>query len=137
MKYILIIFTFILLFSACENKSDYEINSERNYEKGKVTLQQTEQKSPVNFLVIEGEKKKNIIGQTVIRGEITNNAKIVSFKDVEIKLSFFSKTGALLEQDREIVYETIMPGDSKKFKSKYYTPKGTDSVSFKIVTAKF
>lgn len=137
MKYILIIFTFLLLFSACENKSDYEINSERNYEKGKVTLQQTEQKSPANFLVIEGEKKKNIIGQTVVRGEITNNAKIVSFKDVEIKLSFFSKTGALLEQDREIIYEKIAPGNSKKFKSKYYTPKGTDSVSFKIVTAKF
>lgn len=137
MKYILIIPTFIFFFTACENKKDYEINSDRNYEKGKVTLQQTEQKSPVNFLIIEGENKKNIIGQTVIKGEITNNAKIVSFKDVEIKLSFFSKTGALLEEDREVVYETIKPGNSKKFKSKYYTPKGTDSVKFKIITAKF
>ena len=91
MKYILIIPTFIFFFTACENKKDYEINSDRNYEKGKVTLQQTEQKSPVNFLIIEGENKKNIIGQTVIKGEITNNAKIVSFKDVEIKLSFFNR----------------------------------------------
>lgn len=137
MKYPLIISSFILFFASCENKKDYDVNSERNYEKGKVTLQQTEQRSPSAFLVIEGENKKNIIGQTVVRGEITNNAKIVSFEDIELKLSFYSKTGTLLEEDREIVYEKIAPGNTKKFKSKYYTPKGTDSVGFKIVTAKF
>ena len=137
MKYAFIISSFVLFFASCENKKDYDVNTERNYEKGKVTLQQTEQQSPSSFLVIEGENKKNIIGQTVVRGEITNNAKIVSFKDIEVKLSFYSKTGTLLEQDRETVYEKIAPGNSKKFKSKYYTPKGTDRVGFKIVTAKF
>ena len=137
MKYLFILISFFSFLAGCESKKDYEINTEKNYEKGKVTLQQTEQRSPSSFLVVEGEKKKNIIGQTVIRGQITNNAKIVSFKDVDVKLSFYSKTGTLLEEDHETVYETIAPGDTKKFKSKYYTPKGTDSVAFKVSGAKF
>ena len=137
MKYLSVIICLFLFVQACENKTDYDVNGDKNYEKGKVTLQQTEQRSPSAFLVIEGEKKRNLIGQTVINGQITNNGKIVSYKDVDVKLSFYSKTGSLLEEDHETVYETITPGNTKNFKCKYYAPKGTDSVGFKIVTAKF
>jgi hypothetical protein len=57
-------------------------------------------------------------------------------QDVELELSFFSKTGVLLEKDNETVYEMIEPGKSADFKSKYFAPKGTDSVAIKIVGAK-
>jgi hypothetical protein len=43
----------------------------------------------------------------------------------------------VLEEDHETVYETIAPGASFKFKSKFFTPKGSDSVGFKVVEAKF
>jgi hypothetical protein len=72
-----------------------------------------------------------------VRGEVKNNAKIVTYKDVDIKLSFYSKTGAILEEDHETIYETIAPGATVKFKSKYFTPKGSDSVGFRVVEAKF
>ena len=72
----------------------------------------------------------------MIIGTITNTAKVCAYKDVDIELSFYSKTGALLEKDREIVYETIIPGGSAFFKTKYYAPKGTDSVALKVMGAK-
>jgi hypothetical protein len=68
---------------------------------------------------------------------VFNNAKIVTYKDVDVKISFYSKTGAILEEDHETVFENIAPGKSAKFKAKMFTPKGTDSVSFKVEGAKF
>lgn len=129
---------FVLLMSqvACNNQHEYEIKSLDNYEKGKESLADMEQKNPLKFLTVKGDKKKNLFGQTVVRGSIYNNAKMVSYKDVDVKLSFYSKTGTLLEEDHNVVYETITPGNNKSFKSRFFAPKGTDSVGFKIVGAK-
>ena len=137
MKNLLIIIVSFLCFTACESKKDYEINSSKNYEKSKISLQETEQKSPSNFITAQGDQKRNFVGQTVIKGTVTNNAKMVTFKDIDVKISFYSKTGTLLEEDHETIYEMVLPGTTKKFKSKYFTPKGTDSVGFKVMSAKF
>ncbi len=126
----------MLLLSACNGEKN-EKKAKDNYEKGKLTLEEIEQKSPEKFLVVGGKDKKNLLGQTVIKATIINNAKVVSYKDIDIKLSFYSKTGALLEEDHEVVYETVAPGASVNFKSKYFAAKGTDSVGFKVVSAKY
>ena len=137
MKNLLIIIVSFFCFTACESRNDYEINNNKNYEKSKISLQETEQKSPSSFIIAKGDQKKNFIGQTVIKGTITNNAKMVTFKDIDVKISFYSKTGTLLEEDHETVYERIAPGKSAKFKAKMFTPKGTDSVAFKVEAAKY
>jgi len=100
-------------------------------------MAELEQKSPAGFLTVSGTKKKNLLGQTVVNGTIFNKARVVTYKDIELKLSFYSKTGTLLEEDKEVIYESIHPGGSKRFKSKYFTPKGTDSVAMKIAGAKY
>jgi len=35
------------------------------------------------------------------------------------------------------VYESVAPGTTVNFKSKYFSPKGTDSIAMKIVSAKY
>lgn len=132
----LLCFSFAVL-SSCGNKESYSVDKDKKYENSKATLEETEKKSPASFLRVEGDKKKNLIGQTVVRGKIFNDAKMVTYKDVTVELSFFSKTGAVLEKDVEVVYETVTPGGTATFKSKYFTPKGTDSVGMKVVGAKF
>jgi hypothetical protein len=125
----------ILLFAACKSKPD-EKKITDTYEKGKLTIAEIEQKNPERFLAVSGRDKRNLFGQTVIKGNIINNAKMAVFKDIDIKLTFFSKTGALLEEDHEVIYETLNPGEGKSFKSKYFAPKGTDSVAMKVISAK-
>lgn len=137
MKNLCIIVVCFFCFTACENRKDYEINSSKNYEKSKASLQELEQRSPSSFIVAAGEQKKNLIGQTVIKGTVTNNAKVVTFKDIDVKISFYSKTGMVLEEDHETIYEMVAPGTTKKFKSKIYTNKNADSVSFKVMSAKY
>lgn len=129
-------FSFCLFFMSCKQGGSNEGKKDK-YEQTKETLAETEQKNPVRFINVSTTDKRNLIGQTVVKGTVTNNAKVVTYKDVEIKLSFYSKTGALLEQDVETVYEALAPGESKNFKSKFFTPKGTDSVDAKVLGAKF
>lgn len=130
----LVIFAAILLFACNENDSSKE--KKESYEVTKKELLSKEQKDPTAFISISGHNKKNIIGQTVVRGTLTNKASVASFKDVEIKLTFYSKTKALLETDKETIFEILEPGESKDFKTKYFAPKGTDSVGLQVLGAK-
>jgi hypothetical protein len=130
----LVIFAAILLFACNENDSSKE--KKESYEVTKKELLSKEQKDPTAFISISGHNKKNIVGQTVVRGTLTNKASVASFKDVEIKLTFYSKTKALLETDKETIFEILEPGESKDFKTKYFAPKGTDSVGLQVLGAK-
>lgn len=132
--FVLIILAAILLFGC--NQNDSSEQKKESYELTKKELLSKEQKDPTAFISISGNKKKNIVGQTVVRGTLTNKASIAVFKDVDIKLSFYSKTKALLETDKETIFEILEPGESKDFKTKYFAPKGTDSVGLQVLGAK-
>lgn len=132
--FVLIILAATFLFACNENDSAH--NKKESYELTKKALLSKEQKDPTTFISISGHNKKNIVGQTVVRGTLTNKASIAVFKDVDIKLSFYSKTKALLETDKETIFEILEPGESKDFKTKYFAPKGTDSVGLQVLGAK-
>ncbi|MES2430727.1 MAG: hypothetical protein V4556_07295 [Bacteroidota bacterium] len=126
----------VMILAACNSKTQDIKAEQESYEKTKETLEEKEKKNPVLFLQASSRDKKNLWGQTVVKGTVTNNAKVCTYKDVELELSFFSKTGAFLEKGNETVYDEIAPGKSAGFKTKYFAPKGTDSVAIKILGAK-
>ncbi len=131
------IFTAVLfVLAACSGNDPDAKNAEDKYQKSQESMEQVEQKNPARFLTASIDTKKNLLGQTVVRGTIASKAKIVSYKDVGITLRFYSKTGALLEEDQDTVFETVSPGSSVKFKTKYFAPKDTDSVAVTVTGAK-
>ena len=126
----------IVFLSGCKSKATQAASEKEAYQKATQTLQEKEKKNPVSFLKISGHDKHNLIGQTVIKGTVDNAAKICTYKDVQLELSFFSKTGTLLEKDEETLYDLIAPDKSIDFKTKYFAPRGPDSVAIKVVGAK-
>lgn len=132
------ILSFLLISSSIliSCNSDTAEKEEASYEKTREILHDKELKNPANFLTVVGQNKKNLLGQTVIKGKLTNHATIAVFKDVDIKLFFYSKTKALLETDTETIFEQVQPGQTKDFKTKYFAPKGTDSVGIEVIGAK-
>lgn len=124
-----------MIFASCSGGSPGS-GGKDTYAKSRESMEQVEQKNPARFLHAKIDTKKNLLGQTVVRGTIISTASIVSYKDVTIILRFFSKTGALLEEDKDTVFETVGPGSSVKFKTKYFAPKATDSVSVTVTGAK-
>jgi len=133
---ILLAFTFSSILFSCNSDSTTTTTEKESYEKTKASMRAKEERNPQNFLTANSHDKKNLFGQTVIKGTLTNKASVAIFKDVNLKLSFYSKTKALLETDNETVFEILHPGESKNFKTKYFAPKGTDSVAIAVLTAK-
>lgn len=136
-KIIPVLLAVSFVFAACGgDEKKAEAKTKDKYEQTRESLEETEKKNPKRFLAVQGSDRRNLIGQRVIKGEVSNKATVASYKDVDIELSFYSETGTLLEKDHEVIYETIAPGGSTSFKTKYFAPKGTDSVAMKIVGAK-
>ena len=123
-----------VLFLSCNSENAVKEND--SYSETKTSLLKKEEKNPAHFIVVKGNSKKNIVGQTVVKGTLHNRASVAIFKDVDIKLSFYSTTKALLETDRETIYQILNPGESQDFKTKYFAPKGTDSVALEVIGAK-
>lgn len=128
-----ILFTAIL---ACNSSQVKEAGKKAEYENAKETLAEREMKNPADFLEVTAKDKRNLIGQTVVRGMLYNKAKVATYYDIVLERSFFSKTGALLEKDQETMYERLLPGAKVDFKSKLFAPKGSDSVHLKVLQAK-
>lgn len=126
----------VVIFSACNNSVKDAATEKENYQKAKETLEEKEKKNPVAFLSVDSRDKHNLLGQTVIKGRVSNHAKVCTYKDVQLELAFFSKTGTLLLTTNETVYDKIEPGKSAPFKAKEFAPKGADSVAIKVVAAK-
>ena len=130
----LLLFTVII---SCQDKGDRKKEYDKNsYETTKEDLLSKEKKKPESFITVSGHNRRNLIGQTVVKGMVTNRATVAIYKDVDVKMEFYSKTGTLLETDHEVVFEILTPGQSKNFKTKYFAPKGTDSVALQVVGAK-
>ncbi|MBW7838864.1 MAG: hypothetical protein H3C36_04315 [Chitinophagaceae bacterium] len=136
MKTFISFFIPCLLLASCASDSVSKQEREKaSYEQTKKTLQEKEKDNPLLFISITGAMKKNLIGQAVIRGKLSSTATVAVYKDINIKLDFFSKTKALLESDKEIIYVALKPGTTESFKTKYFAPKGTDSVSLSVISA--
>jgi PBP1b-binding outer membrane lipoprotein LpoB len=130
------IFAAAMLFTACNSGTKTEEKEKASYEKAKETLAEKETKNPANFIKASCRDRGNLIGQTVIKITLNSKATVAKYKDIEVELSFFSKTGALLQKDVTTIYKTLAPGETITEKEKQYTPKQTDSIGLKILSAK-
>lgn len=136
MKLFSLFLTLSILFSACKDKQSINIEHDEQYEKSKKVLHDAEKKNPKQFVELKYSNKKNAVGKTVVNGVLFNTAKVITYKDFEVKHQFYSKTGALLGENVETIYEEISPGGSRPFKSKYMAPKSSDSVVVTLLSAK-
>ena len=79
--------------------------------------------------------RKNVVGQTIIEGSITNISTADIFKDVVLDVEYLSKTGASIAHERFIVYEIMKPNKKIPFKFKTRSPNGTSNFAAEITTA--
>lgn len=133
---LIVVILFACFLISCSGKESSQETAKQSYENTKNTLLEKETKHPAMFLHVTGGSKKNLVGQTVVKGKISNTATVAKFKDIHVKLDFYSKTKTLLETDNETIYMELNPGETQKFKTKYFAPKGTDSVALSVVSAK-
>jgi hypothetical protein len=105
------------------------------YESLKLTIEEQEKMAPLTFLSVEGKLWENLIGQTVIEGDITSSATVAQFKDVVLKVNFYTKTGTFLGSEDFVVYEFVNPGQSVHFKIKSFGPEAAEKIDVQISEA--
>ena len=120
-----------LLVSCSGSEKKFDAQS---YEQHKENLAGKEKKNPLTFLSVTGDDKKNIIGQTVVRGKISNKATISSYKDVRIKMLCYKDNKIIVEHE-DVIDDVIKPNSTNNFKIKYRLPKGTDSIALSVMSA--
>lgn len=131
MRYFFLILA-ILLTASCG--SEEQKLDTASYEKTKESLSDKEKKNPLKFLTVTGDNKKNLIGQTVVRGTIKNTASVTAYRDVRIKMLCY-KNGSMVEEHEDLVDDIVKSNTVEDFKTKYRLPKGADSIALSVMSA--
>jgi len=104
------------------------------YKNSKESLQEKERNNPLKFLSIDGANKKNLLGQTVVRCVVRNNATVMSYKDVRIKMLCYDND-AMIREHENVVEKALEPNSTMSIKIRYRLPKGTDSIALSVMSA--
>jgi hypothetical protein len=137
----LLLFASIIALISCEQNSSpstggSDHSSTGEYQEAKGSLESQERNNPLSFLSVTGNYRKNLVGKFVINGSIQNKATIATYKDVQLKLNYYSKTGSFLGAENKIIYEFYGPGSSRSFSIKSAGYSGAKSVKIDVTGAK-
>lgn len=103
---IFFVMTSFIIISCNDN---IEITTE-NYSSVVQNLGFYEALNPTLFLEAGGQYGENFWGDKLnIQVEISNKAKIASYKDVKLKVIYYSKTNSVIGSNDYIIYEVINP----------------------------
>jgi hypothetical protein len=130
----IIMFFFLAIFLSCnsDQNSNYPPNS---YENTKMTLEDQEKENPLAFLRAKGTYRKNLIDQWVFEGSVTSSATVATYKDVVLRIVYYSKTDTEMGSEDKTVFEYFKPGASQEFKIKTNGYKKAEKIGFEIVSA--
>ena len=133
------------LFYVNRSRSDYSYSPfqdsltlprEKTPEELRMELQTKEKENPTEYLKPALTRRKNLIGENVFEGTITNTASAASFKDIAIKIVYLSKTRSVIGYHEFVVYEVIGPQQTVSIrKVKFFPPEDTDEYRFDITSA--
>ncbi len=132
MRSIIILLVVSAMFMGCHSG---EQQPSAKYEEKKATLEEMERDSPLKFLRVNASHHGNLLNQTVVEGEITNKATLVSYKNIQVQVSFLDKDNAVIEKQKETLDDVVKPGSSMDFKIKTTHVKGASSVTIDIISA--
>lgn len=150
-------FATIILISAwtvaCNNGENHnQIITPKTPQELKAELKEIERNNPLDYLhckdVILQPQTKLVKKETffksavyeddgaLIVGSITNNATLATYKDVVIKVSYYSQTETVIKTKSYVLYEYYKPNTTNYFSIKVYPPKAYVNFGIKIKDAK-
>jgi len=129
---ILGVLAFVFMFTTNNSKP-----TPSNYQEPKMTIEETENSNPIQFLSVEGKYNESFWGNKFkVKGIITNKASIADYKDIIIQIKYYSKTKSVIESEDYTIYEVFPPNQEKSFKFDAEKYEDVESIELKIIGAK-
>lgn len=135
---LVIIITFFIVYksqNAGPNSPLRPFAREKTPEELKAELRIKENQTPTSYINHEGTWRKNLLGETVLEGTLSNKATIANFKDIVLNVVWMSKTNTDLKSENFVVYDFVRPGQSIKYKIKTYAPSAVANIRVGVASA--
>lgn len=101
-----------------------------------LTIRETENADPIRFLNAKGNYDSSFWGTKLkIRGEITNKATVAEYKDVTLRVTYFSKTKSVLGTKEYTLYEVYPANSSTPFRLDIENYKDVNSIGWEVISA--
>jgi allantoicase len=145
----------VFLITGCNSggsSASQEQTRPRTPEELKAELKQQELNNPLSYLSdSEVTMKDNTIlvsketffksakykdDGKIVEGYIVNSATLAKYKDVVVKIAYYSSTKTLIEEKKFVFYEFYEPNSTNYFSLKVYPPSAYDTYGFTVVDAK-
>lgn len=135
-KIIGIILLISLLLNLVVSILDSKQSSSETYQESVMTIQEIEATNPLNYLQADGTYNSNFIGEKVkINGIITNTATVTTYKDVTVRVNFYSKTNTLIGSEDYTLYEFYPPNSKQEFKLKVKAYNNVSTLGWEVINA--
>lgn len=94
-----------------------------------------EKANPSAYVKTKLNWRKNLVGETVLEGTLTNTATLSNFKDPVILVTWLSKTNTVLATSRYPLYEYLGAKKTISYKLKVKAPAKYDNVKASVESA--
>jgi hypothetical protein len=123
----------------CNTPNDVFIFSQspQSYEHQVQRVEDIERENPLRFLRITGNYSENFWGNKYnIDFTIINNATVAQYKDVTMRVTYYTKTNSVLTTQDHTIYEYFPPTSSKEFHLKFPTYSDATHIDLTLIQAK-
>ena len=111
-------------------------DTSRSYFEKVQTVEEIEKGNPTQFLKATGTYNSNFWGNKLrIHGQVINTATVANYKDVVIKVHFYSKTQTEIKSEDFVLYDHFPAHSTKAFDLKVDKPKSCETAGWEVVSA--
>lgn len=107
-----------------------------NYYEQKLTIEETENSDPLRFLSVEGNYNESFWGtEFKLKGKVTNRASIADYKDLVLRITYYSKTKSAIGTKDYTIYQIFPPNQETIFNLDVANYEDVESIGLDIVGA--
>lgn len=128
----------VLVLVGLEVFASYNDNNSQSesYADKVLTIEEIENNTPTDFLSANGKYRKSFWGTKLkLDISVTNQATVAEYKDVVIRIKFYSKTQTLIGTEDHTIYEILPPNSVKNFKVEVKNYKDVETIGWDVIDA--
>jgi hypothetical protein len=101
-----------------------------------MSIEEIENSDPIRFLSAEGKYNESFWGSKIkIRGSITNTATVADYKDVTVRVTYYSKTNSVLGSNEYTLYEVYQPNTKTPFRLDITNYENVNTINWEVISA--
>jgi hypothetical protein len=115
---------------------DSDASSTNDYYEAVMTVEEKEKANPQDFISAEGTYRDNFWGDAIKMSVVlSNTATVANFKDIKLKVTFYSKTDTELDVKYYTIYENLPAHSTITHQMKIARPQNCEKLSWACSSA--